>query len=63
MHLAVAIMIFAGLRRAETLWLAPSHIASDRSYLSVVNRVDPDEDIESSLKTGSPRRHDPARSA
>ena len=53
MHLAVAVMIFAGLRRAETLWLAPDHIASDHSYLSVVNRTDSDEDIESSLKTGA----------
>ena len=53
LHLAVAVMIFAGLRRAEALWLAPDHIASDRSYLSVVNRIDPDQDIESSLKTGA----------
>ena len=53
MQLAVAIMIFAGLRRAETLWLAPSSIAPDLSYLSVTNRVDSDQDIENSLKTGA----------
>ena len=53
MHRTVAVMIFAGLRRAETLWLASSSIAPDRSYLSVANRLDDDEDIESSLKTGA----------
>ena len=52
-HRAVAIMIFAGLHRAETLWLAPTSIAPDLSFLSVTNRVDRDVDIESSLKAGA----------
>jgi integrase len=49
---AVAIMIHAGLRRAETLWLTRDSISPDLSFLSVVNRVDHETDIESSLKTG-----------
>jgi len=51
LRIATAIMIYAGLRRAETLWLTKDSIAKDLSYLSVLNRVD-DDDIESSLKTG-----------
>jgi hypothetical protein len=51
-RIAVAIMIHAGLRRAETLWLTRDALAPDLSFLSVVNRVDHDTDLESSLKTG-----------
>jgi integrase len=45
-------MIHAGLRRAETLWLSRESVSPDLSYLSVVNQVDHDADLESSLKTG-----------
>ena len=48
LRIAVAIMIYAGLRRSEALWLTREAIAPDLSYISVVNRVD----VESSLKTG-----------
>ena len=51
-QMAVAIMIHAGLRRAETLWLTRDSLAPDLSYLSVRNRRDDESDIESSLKTG-----------
>ncbi|CAN5362292.1 hypothetical protein BH09VER1_BH09VER1_53310 [soil metagenome] len=50
---AVRIMIGAGLRRAECLWLNKEAFAPDLSYMSVVNREDEDSDTESSLKTGS----------
>lgn len=52
MQIAVATMIHAGLRRAETLWLTKDSIAPDLSYLSVRNCSDHESDIESSLKTG-----------
>ncbi len=52
MQIAVQIMIQAGLRRAETLWLTRDSIAPDLSYLSVRNCCDKESDIESSLKTG-----------
>jgi len=52
LQMAVALMIYAGLRRAEMLWLTREAISKDVSYLSIVNRVDHDRDIESSLKTG-----------
>ena len=51
-RLAAALMIYAGLRRSEALWLTRDAIAPDLSFLSVVNRVDHETDIESSLKTG-----------
>jgi|GEM_PF-773523 len=51
-RMGVAIMIYAGLRRAETLWLTRDSISSDLSYISVLNRIDHEHDIESSLKTG-----------
>ena len=51
-RVAAAIMIYAGLRRAEALWLMSDSIASDRSYLSVLFRKDEEADIENSLKTG-----------
>jgi len=51
-QMAVAFMIYAGLRRAETLWLARDAISTDVSYLSVVNRLDNEREVESSLKTG-----------
>jgi integrase len=52
LQIAVAIMIHAGLRRAETLWLTPGALAEDISYISVVNRLDDEREVESSLKTG-----------
>jgi len=52
LQIAVAIMIHAGLRRAETMWLTRDAISKDLSFLSIVNRVDDDRDVESSLKTG-----------
>jgi integrase len=52
LRIAAAIMIYAGVRRSEALWLARDAISKDLSYLSVINRVDMDSDIESSLKTG-----------
>jgi integrase len=51
MFVAVAIMIYAGLRRSEVLWLNRDALAADLSFLSVVNRID-ENDIENSLKTG-----------
>jgi len=51
-QIAVALMIYAGLRRAETLWLTKSCLAQDLRFFSVVNKVDKEKDIESSLKTG-----------
>ena len=51
-RIAAALMIYAGLRRSEALWLTRDALAPDLSFLSVVNRVDPEGDIESSLKTG-----------
>lgn len=52
LRIAAAIMIYAGLRRAEALWLPREAISRDLSYLSVVNQIDHAADIESSLKTG-----------
>ena len=52
-QVAVALMIYAGLRRAETMWLTRDAISNDCSYLSIVNRADEDRDTESSLKTGN----------
>lgn len=52
MQMAVMIMIYSGLRRAEALWLTKDSLAPDLSFLSVLNRRDDDSDIESSLKTG-----------
>lgn len=51
-QMAVAIMIHAGLRRAEALWLTRNSMGADMSYLSVLNRADEEEGSESSLKTG-----------
>lgn len=52
MQMAARIMIHAGLRRSETLWLTKDAIASDFSFLSVRYHRDADTDIESTLKTG-----------
>jgi len=52
MRMAATILIHAGLRRAETLWLTREAIAPDLSYLSVRNRRDEDSASESFLKTG-----------
>lgn len=51
-RIAAALMLYAGLRRAEAIWLTRDAISPDLSFLSVVNRVDERMDIESSLKTG-----------
>lgn len=51
-RIAAAIMIYAGLRRAEALWLTKGSIAQDLSFLSVINKVDDETRLESSLKTG-----------
>jgi integrase len=51
LHAAAAMMIYAGLRRSETLWLTQDSINASWDYLSVVNRRD-ENDIESTLKTG-----------
>ena len=51
-QIAVAIMIFAGLRRAEALWLTKSSVDPSLRFLSIVNKMDEEKDLESSLKTG-----------
>jgi len=51
-RMAVLLMIEAGLRRSEALWLTKDSVSAKLDYLSVVNRTD-DQDIESSLKTGA----------
>lgn len=51
-QMAATIMIHAGLRRAEALWLTKDAIAPDLSFISVRNRVDEETDTESTLKTG-----------
>jgi len=52
LHIAAAVMIYAGLRRSEALWLTRDAISADLAFISVVNRADEDTDIESTLKTG-----------
>ena len=52
LHIGAAVMIFAGLRRAEALWLTRDAFASNLAFVSVVNRLDEESDIESTLKTG-----------
>ena len=52
MQIAAAIMIFAGPRRSEALWLTKDSIAKDLSFLSILNRIDEDDEFEGSLKTG-----------
>lgn len=51
-RMAVAIMIHAGPRRTEALWLQRGSLAPDLTFMSIVNRVDPENDEEGSLKTG-----------
>jgi integrase len=51
-RMAVAVMIYAGLRLSETLWMTRDSIAPDFSFLSVRNRLDKDAGVDSSLKTG-----------
>lgn len=51
-RIAAALMIHAGLRRAEALWLRRENLSSDLRFFSVVNKADDEQDIESSLKTG-----------
>lgn len=53
LHAAAMLMIYAGLRRSETLWLTRDAVDLGRGMLSIINRDDPDSDDESSLKTGS----------
>lgn len=52
MRVAAALMIHAGLRRAEMLWITRSSIAHDLSFLSVINKTDEETRAKSSLKTG-----------
>jgi integrase len=51
-RMAVALMIHGALRRAEALWLTRSCISPDLRFFSVVNKIDSERDLESSLKTG-----------
>lgn len=51
-RIAAALMIHAGLRRAEALWLRRENLSPDLRFFSVVNKADDEQDIESSLKTG-----------
>jgi len=51
-RVAVALMIYAGLRRAEALWLTRDCISANLGYISVVNKIDGEKDLESRLKTG-----------
>jgi integrase len=51
-QMAVALMIHAGLRKSEALWLARENISEDLSHLSIVNKTDPDTNTSSALKTG-----------
>jgi len=53
LYLATAILIYAGLRRGEMIWLTKDSISSDLSFLTIVNKVDDKSQVESSLKTGS----------
>lgn len=48
-QMAAMIMIYAGLRRAEALWLTKDSIAHDYSSISV--RIRRDDDTKSTLKT------------
>jgi integrase len=52
-RIAVAVMIYAGLRRAETLWLQKKDVSPDLKFLSVVNKTDDAKGSKSSLKTGT----------
>jgi integrase len=52
MQMAADILIHAGLRRSEVLWLERDSIAPDLSFIKVLNGYDEEEDIEGSLKTG-----------
>lgn len=45
-QMAVEIMIEAGLRRTETLWLRPRDINLDEDFLSVVTKSDPESEPE-----------------
>jgi integrase len=51
-RMAVALMIYAGLRRAEMLWLTRQSLSDGLKYLSIVNKRDEEKDLDSSLKTG-----------
>lgn len=51
-QIAAAIMIFAGLRCAEALWLTRNSVDPSLRFLSIVNKMDEEKDLESSLKTG-----------
>ena len=53
LHAAAMLMIHAGLRRSEALWLTRDAVDLKRGILSIINRDDPESDSESSLKTGS----------
>jgi hypothetical protein len=51
-QMAVDIMIYAGLRRAEVLWLTRDSLDHGLTYIKVLNGFDEEEDEEGSLKTG-----------
>jgi len=51
-RLAAALMIHAGLRRSEALWLRCQDVSADLKFLSVVDKTDERRNVESSLKTG-----------
>ena len=52
LNAAVRIMIGAGLRRSECLWLRKEDFAPDLTYMRVLYREDEDTDDANSLKTG-----------
>jgi len=52
LRIAVAVMIHAGLRRSEAIWLTRDAIAKDLSYLSVRAQIDKATGQKNSLKTG-----------
>ncbi len=53
LHAAARLMIEGGLRRSEALWLPRQALADDLSFMSIINQVDTESDVESTLKTGS----------
>ncbi len=52
LQVAAAVMIYAGLRRSEVLWLPRESVGDGVQYLRVITRADANEDIERRLKTG-----------
>ena len=52
LQMAVELMIYAGLRRSEMLWLTRDCVDKDLRFLSVRYQIDEEADFEGSLKTG-----------